>query len=119
MLTALASEYIKNLEVAVKAGRDAQSQLGHTNMELECIKRENESLQRENARLFKEMEHYREAGRPRPPTAHPPPSHPPPPQYAAPPAPVLPDPGRSLPPLMNGAPAVSSMQGVQYTEVHH
>ena len=109
-----ASEYIKSLEVAAKAGRDAQNQLSHTTVELDCVKRENDSLRSENQRLFQEMEHYRESGRQRLPAAHPPP-----PPYAAPPVPVMADPSRSLPPLVNGAPAASSMQGVQYSETHH
>ena len=113
-LTSLASEYIKNLEVAVKTGRDAQADLSNMQVELDCIKRENDSLRSENQRLFQEMEHYRESGRQRIPTAHPPP-----PPYAAPPVPVMADPSRSLPPLVNGAPAASSMQGVQYSESHH
>jgi hypothetical protein len=110
-----ASDYIKNLEIAVKAGREAQTQLAHATVELECVKRENDSLRSENQRLFQEMEHYRESGRQRLATAHPPP----PPPYAAPPVPVMTDPSRSLPPLVNGAPAASSMQGVQYSETHH
>lgn len=110
----LASDYIKNLEGAVKVGREAQGQLNNTNHELECMKRENESLRGENQRLFQEMEHYRESSRQRLPTAHPPP-----PQYAAPAVPTMPDPSRSLPPLNNGTPVASSMQGVQYSEVRH
>ena len=113
----VASDYIKNLESAVKAGREAQGQLNNTTHELEIIKRENESLRGENQRLFQEMEHYRESSRQRIPTAHPP--HPPPPQYAAPAVPIMPDPSRSLPPLNNGTPVASSMQGVQYSEVRH
>jgi hypothetical protein len=110
----LASDYIKTLEISAKAGRDAQAQLTHNLVELECVKRENDSLRSENQRLFQEMEHYRESGRQRLATAHPPP-----PPYAAPPVPVMADPSRSLPPLVNGAPAASSMQGVQYSETHH
>lgn len=113
-LTNVASDYIKNLESAVKVGRDAQNQLNHASMELECTKRENDSLRSENRRLFAEMEHYRESSRQQAPAAHPPP-----PQYAAPSIPVMPDPSRSLPPLINGAPAVTSMQGVQYSEARH
>ncbi|MCJ1466195.1 hypothetical protein MMC07_004814 [Pseudocyphellaria aurata] len=109
-----ASDYIKNLESAVKVGREAQSQLSNTSGELERTKREIESLRNENRRLFQEMEHYRESGRQQAPAAHPPP-----PQYAAPSIPGLPDPSRSLPPLVNGAPATTSMQGVQYSEVRH
>lgn len=64
------------------------------------------------------MEHYRGAVRPtvaavRPTVAAVIPA----PQYPAPAAPMMADPSRSLPPLMNGVtPAAGSMQGVQYTE---
>lgn len=109
-----ASDYIKNLESAVKVGREAQSQLTNTSVELERTKREMESLRSENRRLYQEMEHYRESGRQQAPAAHPPP-----PQYAAPSIPGMPDPSRSLPPLVNGAPAATSMQGVQYSETRH
>lgn len=113
-LTDIASDYIKNLESAVKVGREAQSQLTNTSVELERTKREIDSLRSENRRLFQEMEHYRESGRQQAPAAHPPP-----PQYAAPSIPGMPDPSRSLPPLVNGAPAATSMQGVQYSEARH
>lgn len=113
-LTSLASDYIKNLESAVKVGREAQSQLSNTSVELERTKREIDNLRGENHRLFQEMEHYRESGRQQAPAVHPPP-----PQYAAPSIPGMPDPSRSLPPLVNGAPAATSMQGVQYSEVRH
>lgn len=114
LLTNPASDYIKNLESAVKVGRDAQTQLTNTGVELERTKREIDSLRSENRRLFQEMEHYRESGRQQAPAAHPPP-----PQYAAPSIPGMPDPSRSLPPLVNGAPAATSMQGVQYSEARH
>lgn len=114
LLTGIASDYIKNLESAVKIGREAQSQLTSTSVELERTKREIDSLRNENRRLFQEMEHYRESGRQQAPA-----THPPPPQYAAPSIPGMQDPSRSLPPLVNGAPAATSMQGVQYSEARH
>lgn len=91
------------------------------------MRRENESLRAENRRLFHEMEHYRESSRHQVsnsshPHPHPHPHPPPPPQYAAPAIPGipgLPDPSRSLPPLVNGTPAGTSMQGVQYSEGRH
>ena len=119
-LTFPASEYIKSLENSNKVGRQAQSQLSQIGLELDTIKRENDSLRSENSRLYQEMQHYREGSR-QPVIA--------PPQYAAPHAPMLADPCRSLPPLMNGAPSINnpinnpinnsintSMQGVQYSE---
>ena len=94
--------------------RDAQTKLSQASLEMESIRRENESLRAENRRLFHEMEHYRESSRQQVSNAHPPP-----PQYAAPAIPGIPDPSRSLPPLVNGAPAGTSMQGVQYSEGRH
>ncbi|MCJ1349146.1 hypothetical protein MMC31_007382 [Peltigera leucophlebia] len=109
-----ASDYIKSLETAVSLGRDAQGKLSQASLEMESMRRENESLRAENRRLFHEMEHYRESSRQ---ATN---SHPPPPQYAAPAIPgLVPDPSRSLPPLINGAPAGTSMQGVQYSEGRH
>ena len=115
-LTFLASEYIKSLETANKVGRQAQNQLAQIGLELDTVKRENDSLRSENSRLYQEMQHYREGSRQ--PVI-------PPPQYAAPHAPMLADPCRSLPPLINGTAPISnpinnpintSMQGVQYSD---
>ena len=115
-MTFLASEYIKSLENANKVGRQAQNQLSQMGLELDTVKRENDSLRSENSRLFQEMQHYREGSRQ--PVI-------PPPQYATQHASILADPCRSLPPLMNGAATMSnpinnpintSMQGVQYSD---
>ena len=111
----IASDYIKSLENSNKVGRQAQTQLSQIGLEFDTVKRENESLRSENSRLYQEMQHYREGSRQ--PVI-------PPPQYAASHAPMLADPCRSLPPLMNGAPIGnpinnpinSSMQGVQYSD---
>ena len=96
-------------------GREAQVQLQHTAGDLEAIRRENETLRNENHHLFQEMQHYREQARPNTATA----MHPQP-MYAPAPS-AMGDPSRSLPPLSNGIPAMnssamSSMQGVQYTD---
>lgn len=113
-----ASDHIRNLENSDKVGRQAQAQLQHTGQELEAVRRENETLRNENHHLYQEMQHYREQARPNTATA----MHPQPPLYAAPPPPAaMGDPSRSLPPLSNGIPAMnssamSSMQGVQYTD---
>ena len=112
----IASDHIRNLESGCKIGREAQVQLQHTAQEVEAIRRENETLRNENHHLFQEMAHYREQARPNTATA----MHPQPPMYAPPPV-SMGDPSRSLPPLSNGIPAVnssamSSMQGVQYTD---
>ncbi len=113
----VASDHVRNLEGLCKVGREAQVQLQHVGQELDLARRENETLRRENHHIYQEMQHYRDQARPNTATA----MHPQPPMYGAPPHASMGDPSRSLPPLSNGIPAVnssamSSMQGVQYTD---
>ena len=99
-------------------GREAQAQLQQLSQDLESIRRENETLRGENHHLCNEMNYYRDQARPGTATA----MHPQPTMYNAPPPAAMGDPSRSLPPLQsNGIPAMnssamSSMQGVQYTD---
>ncbi|KAL6720796.1 hypothetical protein ACLMJK_002721 [Lecanora helva] len=111
-----ASDHIRNLESTCKMGREREAQFQHMSNEMEALRRENETLRNENHHLYQEMQHYRDLARPNTANA----IHPQP-MYAAPPPSALGDPSRSLPPLSNGIPAMnssamSSMQGVQYTD---
>lgn len=107
----LASDHIRNLEAAVKLGREQQGQLQQVSQQLEIARQQNDTIRAENLHLFQEMQHYREQARPNTATA----MHPQPSVYP-PPAPPMLDPSRSLPPLANGIPTSNSMQGIQYTD---
>lgn len=105
-----ASEYIKQLEGAVQHGQHADKQLHRVSHDLESTRREHDRLLAENQRMAQELQRYQQPQ----PIYQPPP---PPPQYSVvAPVHMLADPSRSLPPLTNGIPAASTMQGVQYSD---
>ena len=102
-----ASDYIKQLEGAVQHGQHAEKQLHRASHDLEATRREHDRLLAENQRIAQELQRYQQPQ---------PMYQPQPPQYNVPPAHMLADPSRSLPPLTNGIPAPSTMQGVQYSD---
>lgn len=103
-----ASDHIKDLQSHAAAG---ETQMQSASKEFEKMRLDMEALRNENYHLAQEMQHYREQARPSTATTMHPQPH-----YAPPAAPMMVDPSRSLPPLTNGVPAGSSMQGVQYSE---